>query len=320
MISIIILTYNSSWEKLLLTLKSVINQDISLIAEVIVSDDGSSNDNVDLIKSFFHENNFDRYIINENNTNVGTVKNLLLASRLAKGKYIKPIGAGDLLFCTNTIHKAVDFMEENNSKLMFGKMFSYQYKEELLELPKIYAPRDISPYVEFNNEQIKRNMFCVGDWISGATLFYERNYLVTQLSRIESFVIYCEDLIQCLAVLDGVKISIINDVVIWYEVGEGISTSKDNLMNERLKQDHINFFSFVYDSYANEKYLNINKILKSIDRKVSPTVLKKVILKIANVIFKNRYLTNYPYHAADANNGFLSHENIDVFLNDKMKQ
>ena len=60
--SVIVVTYNAIWDKLKLTLDSIIRQSFENF-EIVMADDGSKEDVFDKVEAFFAENNFTRYRI-----------------------------------------------------------------------------------------------------------------------------------------------------------------------------------------------------------------------------------------------------------------
>jgi len=317
MISIIVLTYNSPWSKVYLTLMSILkqsNNSKSFIKEIIISDDSSIDDNYHNISSFFSAAGYDSFIFNKNPENLGTVDNLLVASKIATGKYIKAIGAGDLLFSGETLSNVCQVMERNGSKISFGKMMAYNAGNKNFTAPHFHAPRNISPYLKCNDNRIKANILVGSDWISGATMFFERDYLLSQLKRIRNHVTYCEDLIQCLAVLDGVKIDFINEYVIWYELGCGISTSANHKLNNRLVNDHKQFFNYAYEKYASDDVLKIKKMLEYSKDRFSFMSIGKILAKLLKLVFvRDGVLTSHNYYT-DKQVGFLN-SGSDFFQN-----
>lgn len=98
MISVIVLCYNPDLEKLKCTIISIIKQkDVEY--ELIISDDGSALDYRRELKDWISELNLSVNVIyNFLLDNVGTVKNILSAVKLANGEYIKTISPGDYFF------------------------------------------------------------------------------------------------------------------------------------------------------------------------------------------------------------------------------
>ena len=100
--SVIVVTYNAIWDKLKLTLDSIIRQSFENF-EIVMADDGSKEDVFDKVEAFFAENNFTRYTLVRNEQNQGTIKNLLSGLDKAQGRYIRMFGPGDLFFDENSL-------------------------------------------------------------------------------------------------------------------------------------------------------------------------------------------------------------------------
>ncbi len=297
--SIIVLTYNSSKEGLLLTLESIIRQRFTDF-EIIISDDSSDVDYCDLITVFFENNNFCDYCFIKNEKNLGTVDNYLNALKKANGKYIKGLGSGDLLYNSETINDLYFFMENHNAKFCFGNMMSYKINnpEFTVHFESFDAPKLLKPYNRKGHNDILRSMLIHQNWISGSTMVFEKNYLMSKLLAISGVVVYCEDLMQVLICLDKEELLEYPKNIVWYEFGEGISTS-DNV-NSKLFVDHSNFQKFLLNLYEKNKIvLKANKnlglfniknpiIRKSIRLLRNPDLLFfKMKLKISHV-FKKR--------------------------------
>lgn len=269
--SVLVLTYNSTLEKIIVTLESIIRQDITDF-EIIVSDDGSKTTYYHEIEQYFMENNFCNYTILNNSKNVGTVQNLLRALECSSGEFIKGIGAGDLLFESTTLSQIYTQMKDKNAKIAYGLLRSFRFVDSNFnsEYTDFQSPRELLDYNKMNKNQILYKTLIKSDWISGATLFFERNYLKTKLNEIKDYVIYCEDLIQLLAHIENVEIQFLNLFVIWYEFGDGISTS--STMSLRLSNDHLSFFKYIKAvrkcRYIGKAILNvrINRIKLSLIR------------------------------------------------------
>ena len=95
-ISIIVLCYNPSIDKLLFTLDSLLRQK-KIKYEIILSDDGSSIDYFNLVRDYFERNNFTNYKLIRHDCNQGTVLNAYDDVLKSKGQYIKMISPGDAI-------------------------------------------------------------------------------------------------------------------------------------------------------------------------------------------------------------------------------
>lgn len=251
--SVIVLTYNSQKEKIIKTLDSIIDQEFERL-EIIISDDGSKNDYFEDIQEYFNKKAFSNYQLIKNEKNVGTVKNFYEAIEQARGKYIKAIGPGDYLYDNNVLYHMCTYMESNSKKIAFGLLQAFNICENKLVYYPV--PFDIDSFYNKNMKKIQRNIIVFGKYISGASLFYEREFILQSMQEMQDKVIYCEDLVQVLALVKKEDIGFINRNVIWYEFGSGISTSKNNNVSNKLRIDEKNFFEYLNDKYEKNNYIN----------------------------------------------------------------
>lgn len=114
-VSIIIVNYNTS-KFLKNCLLSIYEHTKNIEFEVIVSDNGSSDDSLDMIKTYYPQ-----VILIENNKNLGfgTANNRGL--EIAKGKYIFYLNS-DTVLLNNAIKIFFDYFENNNKDNLIGAL------------------------------------------------------------------------------------------------------------------------------------------------------------------------------------------------------
>lgn len=125
LITFCILTYRN-FDGIFDTLSSLFEQDYPAI-ELIISDDGSPNygEYIEGIKEFVDnhkKNNVVDVKYNRMDPNVGTVKHLNAVLAMAKGEYIKDLGAGDTLNCPDALSRYVKYLEQNDCDICFARM------------------------------------------------------------------------------------------------------------------------------------------------------------------------------------------------------
>lgn len=298
--SVIVLLYNSQLEKIYLTINSIVKQTLKDI-EIVIADDGSSTNYYKLIEDYFIKENFLNYHFTPVKQNVGTVCNILDGLKLCSGKYVRLIGAGDLLFNEFTLELVYNYMEETCAKFCFGRMRQYSMdKEKVILKGPFRAPKDIVSYKKnkYNEKQkkIKKNILIYGDWISGASIFYERRLLFSYLDEMKKTVKYCEDLITAKLVLDNERIYFIDHIVTWYEVGVGISTSTNNKALNRILLDQNNFYNYLIDHYEEKMLLKGKKLLQYNNKnfllrnRVKRLIIAPGRIKFALTIMLQKYL------------------------------
>lgn len=287
-ISVIVLSYNSALEDIYCTLESIIRQkDVSY--EIVMADDGSDTQFFAEIEEYFNRKNFSDYVIVKANKNVGTVKNLVRALEYVHGKYVKGIGVGDCLYNEYVLREIVRFAERENVKIGFGRLQGFRkITGTIVETVVWSAPKDILPYIKNKQKIIVKNMIVYEDYISGASMFFDKKYFSEKLQQIEKVVIYCEDLLQVLSVLEGERIAFLDIIVVYYEIGSGISTNKVNgKINPRMVKDHQQFNEYLLERY------NYSIISERIRRKsVIINKKMKICYGLKNVLFYIRKTKN----------------------------
>lgn len=119
LVSLVIATYNSS-KVVVQTLDSIFNQTYKNI-ELIIQDDCSPDDTVQVINEWIEKRNaeerFVNIIVSQNPQNIGTAKNFDIGCSRACGKWIKILGGDDMLF-PDCIEKNVSFAEAFNEDIL----------------------------------------------------------------------------------------------------------------------------------------------------------------------------------------------------------
>ncbi len=270
-ISVIVLTYNSDLQKTLNTLHSIMIQK-EVTFEIIVADDGSGKNNYAQLKEYFYSKNFSDYELIIRDKNLGTVKNLFYAIQFAKGNIIKPISPGDYLFDDHVLYDFKDYMDKTETKIVFGDSFFYKKDGDNYIKINRKNPLYLRPYKLSNQKKIKHNYLVTRDPILGADLFYDKTVLIKYLNIIVDKVKYCEDSVLNLMVADYLKISYYNRVQLYYEVGEGVSSSSSEKWKKNIYDDNKAVFKILltqkkiskfvyYKNFGNSKLLRIILIL-----------------------------------------------------------
>mgnify|MGYP004523317027 CR=1 FL=1 len=271
--SIILLIYNSPLESILMTLKSIIMQKFEDF-EIIIADDGSKKKYLTEIENYMVQNKFDKFCFAPSEKNVGTVKNILRALKLANGKYIKCIGAGDLLKNKDVLQYVYDEMSEKGAKWAFGEMSGYCIENGKVKNRNFFAPLEKYPYKRNQLSTIRKKIIVCQEHISGAAMFFEKDYFVKYLKEIENCVIYTEDIVQVLIMIKDPNILYLKNKVVLYEVGSGISTAQKGftVVDKDIEQ---------FDRYIEKTYH---------DELIEKRLYRERVLKEANRLYKYLYL------------------------------
>ena len=273
-VTVVITIFNCSINELEVTLKSVCNQKNDDF-EIIFADDCSKIDYSFIINKLMKNYNISyKYI--RNKVNVGTVKNLLNGVYHSNGEFIKPLGCGDTFYSESSLSIFAENFEEFD--VVYGKMQGFiTYKNEEKNT-KYKNPLYIKPFFKDNQSKLN-SLIVLGDHLSGAGLMYKRDILIKYLEKMKNKIIYVEDFVPMFVLLDGGCLKIINQKLIRYSIGTGISTAKKT--DDRILNDAKVFDDFCVNEYSLNpviikyiKYLDAN----SIDSKFLK-FLKKIIIE-----------------------------------------
>ena len=239
--SIVVITYNPKWEKLKRTLRSILIQDFTDY-EIIVTDDGSENDLQDKIEKYFEYYGFTHYTLLPHTGNKGTVRNLISGVEAARGKYVKDIGPGDLLYSRDTLSKVYDYMSKGGYQIAAGLPIGYTETPKGKKAVRFNHPFDIEAYLNDDTDRVLNNLIMYQDMACGANLCFDRDFFLDYLYRIQSCVTYAEDLIQIMAAINHNQLQIMPFRMVWYEVDSGSSTKKDSPFKKLLAADVERFY------------------------------------------------------------------------------
>lgn len=250
--SVIVMLYNAEEAALKRTLASILLQkDVS--CEIILADDASRNDCLRQAETYLT----DRHVpfrVSHHAENQGTVQNLLDAAEMAKGTYVKDIGAGDLLFDEHTLSFLKRKLDENPSAVMgYGLLDSFQIRDGKIHQIVSRDPADIRAHITGNERRIRRDILQYHGWISGAAMFFRRENFIEGLQDLQGTVLYCEDQMQAFFLLKNQKILFVRTPVVYYEVGTGISTGQDMAARDRLNQDRLHYWKKKSVEYPNSR-------------------------------------------------------------------
>lgn len=269
-IAVEVLTYNSDFEKLKLTLNSILIQK-NINFEIIIADDGSKETNADKIEEYFREKEFKNYVIVANEHNQGTVKNVISGLEKVTAEYVKDIAPGDMLYDENTLSNFYTEIQNSKADVYFGNACYYNIVENDLHFYAPKIPNNINIYKKNNIRQIKRNYLNKRDYILGAAFIIKTSTFLEYLKKIEGKVIYAEDCSFIYMIADNIIPVYVQQNLIWYEFGSGISTSSNNSWIKKIEADNKATFEILW----NEKLITD----ACYEMKYSSSFIKKLFLR-----------------------------------------
>lgn len=136
------------------------------------------------------------------------------------------------------------------------------------------------------------------------------------MEEISKYVTYCEDLVQLLVVLENTRVDFFPRYVLWYEFGDGVSTSSENTFSVRLKRDHIHLWEYINDSYSEDSMLKSRLIIEQSCNHIRFGLIRKVMKRLM-YLFMGCYgcpLNKKIAFDGVGVDGFLSEANSSDFL------
>ena len=287
LVSILVMCYNPSIDKLFFTLDSLLKQK-KIEYEIILSDDGSSNDYFNLVRKYFKKNNFVNYKLIKHDCNQGTVLNAYSAVVESKGQYIKMISPGDAIANPESLFSWIDCLKKSKKKWSFSNFYSYINEDGAIKYLNIQKyPQDLYPYIKKNEKDIIYNYLLCEDVACGAAIICERELCKKYLLKIVNKIKYCEDFIYRMMIFDNIMPFYMNKKLVLYECGTGISQQSNNdIWNKRIKTDLNNYLKILNSSK------NLNKMQKEITGILNDKYNKKICLRY----YINRHLIKYQFN------------------------
>ena len=267
LVSIVIITYNSS-EYVLETLESAKVQTYKNI-ELIVTDDGSKDNTVDICREWINDNK-NRFVRTELITtqkNTGTVCNANRGLNAAKGEWMKFIAGDDILIKTS-INVFIEYCKTNaNCKVVFGRIY-------YLKNNNVIVPKPIKKIALCSFKEQKRLVY-LGSGLSAPALFINRNLLETFGGFDERYFLIEDVPLWIKIVNKNIQIFFIDNFVVNYRIHD------DNVCRNSNKN---HFFSLLF-------YIDQEKIIL---RELIPYYIKKLyigaLLHRLNYIIVSRFI------------------------------
>lgn len=204
-VSVIIVNYNT---KSLLRdcINSVIYQTKDISFEIIVSDNGSSDGSIEMLKS-----EFPKVIVLDNKDNLGFGKANNRGAEISNGKYLFLLNS-DTILLNNAIKEFYDYAEKNEKLLLGSYLYDRDHKitvsygrfaSRLTMLKRIIYVK--FPFVlKFRLKAKPLTIIPIEkdiDYICGADLFVEKKVFEELKGFDENIFMYCEDEDLCLRAL-----------------------------------------------------------------------------------------------------------------------
>ncbi|MBG3117472.1 hypothetical protein BBX45_03645 [Proteus mirabilis] len=255
--SICVVSYNSE-DTIIDTLQSILHQNYSSkYIELIISDDASSDNTKELIKTWEkqHRKYFYKIKLNIEKKNNGLVNNINKACKLATSEWIKPIAADDILM-EDCISKFNEFICINkNACCIFCKVQTFNHNSLLHVKPQNNYLYNLSYQKQFYELLIDNFIFAPSLLIKKETL-EKFNFFDSAYKNMEDYPLWLK------LTINHIKLSFLDETLIMYRVHDNSLSKKNFLLNEQTNKDVIKCKKF----YLNKIQKNtIMYFLLSID-------------------------------------------------------
>jgi GT2 family glycosyltransferase len=258
-VSIIIVNYNT---KVLLQhcLESIYKFTKDIDFEIIVSDNGSQDGSIEMIKS-----NFQKVILIENNKNLGFGVANNEALKIANGEYLFLLNSDTVIF-NNAIKLFYDFYTQNENKYQLGVIgcnlvdkeyniiHSYDNFPNISKIllflschiPSLYLKTFLSIF-NINNVKFQPERKSSGstrrigivDYVTGADLFIKKENMLCFDKR---FFLYSEEVdLQYRLLKNGKKSMLIDGPIIQHLIG-GSNNYKDNYFDTKYSFQTVHYY------------------------------------------------------------------------------
>ena len=285
-VSIVVTVYNQPLPSVLRSLASAAMQK-GVGCQIVIADDCSRRNETSRYADFLNYLGYKNYAVARCEHNLQTVGNLVNAAQACTGRFVKSLGAGDLLFERNTISQLLAFCLDNSLRAAFGDCVAFTSKD-LSGGHRYLAPTNKQDYqVNAGGRVLPKTLLAhqllCADWIPGGAQFFEKNVYERLLRTLYSdySIRYCEDFAATLFLFENCP-CYAEAPAVWYEMDSGISTTVSVSSMKRLYRDHAHFYRSVAKSNPyHSRYLEA-RLLFMIRKLVATTPLYGMLRRQKN--------------------------------------
>lgn len=274
MVSIIILSYNTK-ELLDKCLLSLFNKIKDFDFEVIVVDNASSDDTVEMVKD-----KFPKVTLVQSKENLGFAKGVNLGATFSKGEYILLLNS-DIEIISPDLKQMFNFLKDNEDAAVIGGKLDNADGSTSKSYGNFYELREVWNML-FNEKESKRDILrsdqpVIVDWVSGGFMAVKKEIFLKLKGLDPHFFMYIEDMEFCYRInKSGLKVFYDPSIIVKH-VGQGSSNRTFAI---------VNIFKGILYFYKKQKPLWQYYVVKSM-------LLAKGILAIAiGTVTNNSYLKN----------------------------
>lgn len=250
LVSVVIITYNSA-KYILETLESIKIQSYKEI-ELIVSDDCSSDNTVEICSEWINENR-DRFFnakIITTSVNTGISSNCNRGFRECNGEWLKVLSGDDKLM-SNSIEDNIEYAERNpEASFIFSNVCEIDENGELIRSLNLHEGQHLFVKMESAKKQLKY----YSRWpvfLNTPTFFYKKE-LIQQIGYCdEDFKIY-EDMSAIFRVIEkNVRINFLDKITVAYRI-HSEAVSRSTKLDDRREKEALKIFKKYQEKNLNK--------------------------------------------------------------------
>ena len=232
LVSIIVITYNSA-QYVLETLESAKAQTYENI-ELIISDDGSKDDTVEICKNWLLQNK-ERFVSTEILTvekNTGIPANCNRGVKVAKGEWVKLI-AGDDVLLPESISLFIEYVKRKNAKFVVTDL-TYFNEMGIIDYS---TNKQITNFFKKPYEKQKKHYLKYPIFLNSPTFFYSRE-VILKIGLFDENYFYIEDAPLIYKLFENsIELSFMNKKTVFYRKHDSNMTINNNTINVGLNKD-----------------------------------------------------------------------------------
>lgn len=286
-LSVALITYNHA-PFVAKALESILTQNIDFEIEIVVGDDFSTDETLNILEEYASENSSIKII--KRNRNIGPTKNLWETFVNCKGKYIAVL-EGDDFWCDNDkLSKQVTLLENNRDDIVavcHKTKYLSQVDKKCEIFPKIKSKKSIvnaSEYLIYKSAGL--------DFHLSSIVF--RNIINSENYKYESLLTssnYISDFPLKLLLASNGKIEILNETMSTYRLNSSPTSYSKNTNEIKAIEERL-MLNGVFEFFCNEQSIIQQIVLYEIIKTYFVTIKEKNLLNGLIYLFSN-YKSKY---------------------------
>ena len=249
LVSFVVPTYNSGRD-VILTLASITRQSFRDF-EVLVTDDGSEPGYVEELKQWisgFPGSETIRLI--ESPKNRGIVPNIQSAYTHARGRYIKVLSPGDLLYGTDAAEKMLSCIEKSPIPFVVGIQRAYRVDStgSVIDEPGFLYPGPGE--LKIRDHRTAFQVMLRRGFLNGPTFFFEKKFYVENCWLPDQVRFLGDYSMALVLAWQGFFPSYCESFFVHYQFGSGITTKGSNSWAAKIREDNIRLFNWLGSGQA----------------------------------------------------------------------